>query len=185
MKNIFWGFFIMVLFLGFEIKAQSSNPLSAYPAVSDILDADLLLIQTDSSGYKVWRKLTGAVLKSALAAAAAKDTLSAAWGMKDTVTTGDVGGWEVPYDIVIVKVSGYTDENTVTFNIEERGNTTPNSAGTDVMTSDLVADANHEEVTGAGLSNATIAKNSYLVPTISSCGDAALFMITIKYVKVY
>lgn len=114
------------------------------------------------------------------------DTLSYSWGIMDTVTTGDLPGWKVPTDITIIEVSGYTDANTVTFNIEERTEATPNTAAaTDVMDTDLAADVNQEEASGVDLDNVAIAKDSWLVPTISATGDVAIFGITIRYVKVY
>ena len=48
------------------------------------------------------------------------------------------------YDINITEVCGSTDTGTVTIQFDERGETTPNSAGTDVLTSNLVADNNQQ-----------------------------------------
>lgn len=113
------------------------------------------------------------------------DTLSYSWGIMDTVTTGDLPGWKVPTDITIIEVAGYTDANTTTFNLEERAEATPNTAGTDVMTSDMAADVNQQEAVAIDFANAAIAKDSWLVPTISATGDVAIFSITVRYVKVY
>ncbi len=109
------------------------------------------------------------------------DTLSISWGVLDTTYTGSLTGWKVPNDITITEISAYTDANTVTFNIEERAETTPNSAGTDVIGSDLVADTNQEET--STFTNATIAKNTWLVPTISATGDVSIFTISVRYIK--
>lgn len=109
------------------------------------------------------------------------DTLSISWGVLDTTYTGSLSGWKVPNDITITEISAYTDANTVTFNIEERAETTPNTAGTDVIGSDLVADTNQEET--STFTNATIAKNSWLVPTISATGDVSIFTISVRYIK--
>lgn len=109
------------------------------------------------------------------------DTLSYSWGIMDTTTVGALPGWKVPNNITITEISAYTDANTCTFNLEERGETTPNTAGTDVMSSDLVAD-NDQQETGT-FSNAAIARNAWLVPTISATGDVAIFSITVRYVK--
>lgn len=49
--------------------------------------------------------------------------------------------------VSFVKVRGITDVGTVTFNIEFRGENTPDAVGTDILTSDLVADATGEETT--------------------------------------
>lgn len=110
------------------------------------------------------------------------DTLSVSIGAMDTVLTGDYPGWKVPNNITITEVSAYTNSGTVTFNIEERGETTPNTAGTDVMTSDLVADTDQQETTT--FSNATLDKNDWMALVITSItGDPTLFGVTIYYVK--
>lgn len=109
------------------------------------------------------------------------DTLSFTWGVMDTTTVGTLPGWKVPFNITIIELSAYTDANTCTFNIEERAETTPNTAGTDVMASDLVADNDQQEQTS--FSNATIDINDWLVPTISATGDVSIFSITVRYVK--
>lgn len=109
------------------------------------------------------------------------DTLAISWGILDTTYTGSLSGWKVPNDITITEISAYTDANTCTFNLEERGETTPNTAGTDVMGSDLVADNNQQET--SSFTNANIAKNTWLVPTISATGDVSIFSITIRYIK--
>ncbi len=109
------------------------------------------------------------------------DTLSISWGVLDTTYAGSLSGWKVPNDITITEISAYTDANTVTFNLEERAETTPNTAGTDVIGSDLVADTNQEET--STFTNATIAKNSWLVPTISATGDVSIFTISVRYIK--
>lgn len=109
------------------------------------------------------------------------DTLTFSWGIMDTVTTGDLPGWKVPYNITLLELSSFTDANTTTFNLEERAETTPNTAGTDVLASDQVADNDQQEATS--FSNAAIAKDTWLVPSISATGDVALLSITVRYVK--
>jgi len=100
----------------------------------------------------------------------------------DTVTTGDYVGRKIENNITITEVSAYTNTGTVTFNIEERGETTPNTAGTDVMTSDLVADDNQQETTT--FSNSGIARDSWLILNVTSkTGDPTIFGVTIRYVK--
>jgi hypothetical protein len=110
-----------------------------------------------------------------------EDTLTWVYGEKDTVLVQDGIGWKVPYDITIIEVASYTDANTVTFNLEERAEATPNTAGTDVMTSDLVADNNQQE-TGT-FTNASIAKDAWLTPVVSATGDVAVWGVTVRYVK--
>lgn len=110
------------------------------------------------------------------------DTLSKSWGVMDTVTTGDYTGWKVDNNITITEISAYTNTGTVTFNLEERVETTPNTAGTDVIGSDLVADDDQQE-TGT-FTNAAIDRDDWLVPTVTSIsGDPTIFTITVRYVK--
>lgn len=120
-------------------------------------------------------------MDSLLALAGRVDTLCYSWGIMDTVITGDLIGYKVESNITIVKVSAYTDANTVTFNLEERVATTPNTAGTDAMASDLVADTDQQEQTS--FSNANFAKNTWICPTISATGDVARFGVTVWYIK--
>lgn len=109
------------------------------------------------------------------------DTLTQWWGLMDTVIVEDLPGWKVPYDITIIEIAGYTDANTTTFNVEERAEGTPNTAGTDAMASDLVADNDQQEQTS--FDNAGFAKDTWMVPTISATGDVSKFNITVRYVK--
>lgn len=104
------------------------------------------------------------------------------WAVMDTIKTGGetLPGWKVPANITITKISAYTNANTVTFNVEERAATTPNTAGTDVLTSDLIADSDQQESTT--FSNAGIAVNTWLVPSVTSASGAiALFSVTVTY----
>lgn len=112
-----------------------------------------------------------------------KDTMTISWGIMDTVTVGILPGWKVPYDITIVDISSFTDANTTTFNIEERVMATPNTAGTDAISSDQVADNNNQVTTS--FTNAVFSKDTWAVPTISATGDVATLSITMRYVKVY
>lgn len=116
------------------------------------------------------------------------DTLSFSWGLGmgnsalDTITTGTLPDIKLPNNITITEITGYTNTGTVTFNIEIRGETTPNTAGTDIMASDLVADNDQQEQTS--FSQATATRNQRLTPTISAvASDPTLFGITVRYVK--
>lgn len=110
------------------------------------------------------------------------DTLSVSFGVMDTVTTGDYPGWKVPNNITVTEVAAYTNTGTVTFNLEERAETTPNTAGTDLIGSDLVADDDQQE-TGT-FSNATLDRNDWLVMNVTSItGDPTIFSVTIRYIK--
>jgi hypothetical protein len=109
------------------------------------------------------------------------DTLCYNWAYVDTVTTGDMVGYKVESNITIVQVAAYTDANTVTFNIEERVATTPNTAGTDAMAADLVAD--NDQQTQTSFDNADFTKGTWICPTISATDDVARFSITVWYIK--
>jgi hypothetical protein len=99
----------------------------------------------------------------------------------DTVKTGGetVWSWKVPYAITITQVSAYTDANTVTFQLEERAAATPNTTGTAVMTSSLVADNNEQTTTS--FTNAGQAANTWLTAVVSAAGDVSRFCVTIWY----
>lgn len=62
--------------------------------------------------------------------------------------------------VTILRVSASTDQGTATLQFDERVESTPNTGGTDVLTSALVAD-NNTEVTTA-FANAGIAANAVL-----------------------
>lgn len=92
----------------------------------------------------------------------------------------DYGGWKVPSNITITEVAAYVDGNTATFNLEERAEITPNTPGTDVLTADLVADGTQEESTG--FSNASIAADNWLVPSLSAVDSGTeQLSITVRY----
>ncbi len=100
----------------------------------------------------------------------------------DTITTGSFGGIKIENNYTITEVSAYTNTGTITFNIEERAEVTPNTTGVDVITSDLVADTDQQE-TGT-FSNAAIDINDWLVLTIVSItGDPTVFSVTVRGVK--
>jgi len=109
------------------------------------------------------------------------DTLSFYWGVQDTVLEEDLVGYKIPWDATIIEISSYTDNNTTTFNIEERGESTPNSAGTDALAADQVADTNGEQATS--FSNADFTEGTWITPSISTTGDVARFSIAVKVVK--
>lgn len=71
---------------------------------------------------------------------------------------------------------------TVTFNIEERALGSATAVGTDVMTSDLVADSTGEDSTT--FSNSAIAAESYLVVTVTSVtGSPTTFEAMVSYTE--
>lgn len=145
--------------------------------------ASAYLLKSDSTIYLTPSDANSAYATKSHTHTEFYDTLAISFGIMDTVTTGDYVGRKIENNITITEIAAYTNTGTVTFNIEERGETTPNTAGTDVMTSDLVADDNQQETTT--FSNSGIARDSWLVLNVTSkTGDPTIFGVTIRYVKV-
>jgi len=158
-------------FTGYTTYYNTTNPLKPTGGAHLYsLNGDLVIMDSDSN-------ITNLTNPSFF------DTVNVAvLGTMDTVTTGDYVGIEMPNNYTITKVSAYTNSGTVTFNIEERGETTPNTAGTDVMTSDLVAD-NDKQVTTT-FSNADVIRNNYLTLVVTSItGDPTIFGVTVRGIK--
>ncbi|MEK9811018.1 MAG: hypothetical protein VW362_11265, partial [Candidatus Nanopelagicales bacterium] len=94
--------------------------------------------------------------------------LPSAWDVKtlsfalDSPVTGDAGTiqWEAPTAITITQVDCSTDTGTATIQLDERVLTTPNTAGTDVMSSTLVCDNNNQQT--ATFANAGIAVSALI-----------------------
>ena len=108
-------------------------------------------------------------------------TQSVNFTVLDTVKTGGeiVWAWKTPYAITITEIASYTDANTVTFNIEQRAEGTPGTAGTDCMSSDQVADTDQQETTS--FADATVPANTWLTCTVSAAGDVGRFCVTIRF----
>ena len=109
------------------------------------------------------------------------DTFTWNWGVMDTVVTGDLPGWKVPFGITVISVSAYTDANTTTFNLEERAAATPNVAGTNLFAADMVAVSTALDSTS--FTNPGFANNTWMVPAISATGDVSIFGVTVEYIK--
>jgi len=110
------------------------------------------------------------------------DTIPIYFGVMDTVTTGDYIPIKIPNNYTVIEISASCNTGTVTFNIEERAETTPYSAGTDIMTSDLVADDNQQETTT--FSNAVLAKNNRVCLVVTSItGDPTIFEVSMVVIK--
>lgn len=71
-----------------------------------------------------------------------------------------------------------TDTSTATINLEERAETTPNTVGTDVASSDVVCDTNSQTAT---LSNTGIDLNDPLAVMISAVGTPGVVNIHVRY----
>lgn len=87
------------------------------------------------------------------------------WPLAAT-TSDDNPQWLAPHAMTITRVDCSTNTGTVTIQLEERTLTTPNSAGTDILTSSLVCDSNNETTTS--FDNASIAANALVSLTVSA-----------------
>lgn len=181
----------LALTIGTNVQAYDAD-LTTYAGITPSANVQTFLGYSDFAAMRVGLGLVigtnvqaydaDLTLWAAITPAIYYDTLTISWGVMDTVTTGDYSGYKVPNNITVTEVSAYTNTGTVTFNLEERAETTPNTAGTDVMTSDLAADSDQQE-TGT-FSNAAIDRNDWLVPAVTSItGDPTIFSITVRYVK--
>lgn len=78
---------------------------------------------------------------------------------------GGIPGPRVPWACTITRLGSYTTAGTVTFNIEDR--TTIGSAGTNILSSDQVADTTGEEVTSS-FNKSSMAAGEYVFVDISA-----------------
>jgi len=90
---------------------------------------------------------------------------------------GDFGHPGVAVAFTVTKVICNTDTGTVTINIEERVSTTPNTAGTDILSTDLVCDSNRQSSCASGcdvntITNAGIDAEDVLALMISAVADS-------------
>lgn len=161
------------LVIGTNVQAYDANLNSPDLALNLVQDSlDIKMNRSEMSGYASASHTHTEFF----------DTLSFNINIADTVITGDNAIWKVPNNITIIEVAFFTNTGTVTGNLEERGETTPNTAGTDVMTSDLTGDTDQQESTT--FSNAGIAKDAWLALVIASkTGNPTLFGANIRYVK--
>ncbi len=108
------------------------------------------------------------------------DNRTLSYSIIDTVKAGDLFRiHEFNYPITIDSVVTNTDAGTHTFNVEHRAHTTPRSAGTDILTADIVADAYEANST---FDDATIPANRPLYHVGSAVsGGADRCDVTIFY----
>lgn len=116
------------------------------------------------------------------------DTLALSWSIGlgnsaiDTITTGTFWLGKIPNNYTATEIAACTNTGTITFNINKRAETTPNTTGTDIMTSSLVADSDQQET--SSFSSATITRNQWLaLSIISITGDPTMFSGSIRYIK--
>lgn len=82
--------------------------------------------------------------------------------------------------VTVTDITGETDTGTVTFNIEERAHGSAETAGTDLMAADLVAD--DDGVATQTFSNSAIAANSWLTFAASSIASSPTKLwVTVSY----
>lgn len=107
-------------------------------------------LQNDGSGNLSWSGLSSTQLKRQMEYAILSPTASS-----------DITEIRIPWTCTVKRLGSVTDTGTVTFNIEER--TTIGSTGTDILSSDQVADSTGEEVTSSfNLSTLTAGRYRYL-----------------------
>jgi len=90
---------------------------------------------------------------------------------------GDFGHPGVAVAFTVTKVICNTDTGTATINIEERVSTTPNTAGTDILSTDLVCDSNRQSSCASGcdvntITNARIDAEDVLALMISAVANS-------------
>lgn len=85
-----------------------------------------------------------------------------------------IGQIRIPWNCTVTRIDANVQGGTsCTFNIEERG--TLGSAGTNILSSDMVADANGESVTSS-FNNSSLAAGNYLTIDISAVSGAVDFV---------
>ncbi len=86
----------------------------------------------------------------------------------------------VPFACTITRITHITDTGTVTWNLEERAEATPNTAGTDVYASDEVSSTTNSVDTS--FANASLAAHSWLHLSASAIGSSPTkFWIAITF----
>lgn len=171
-----------------ETPITIDQSFTSYITVDDTDDVSFGIYKSTLDAWANYQSATVITLKRNTIRTYVDTIKVAGWGMGmgnaeiDTITAGSFGGIKMSDNYTILEVAAYTNTGTVTFNVEERGQTTPNTTGTDVMTSDLVADNNQQET--STFSNSAIAKDNWLVLTIVSItGDPTIFNVTVRGVK--
>lgn len=84
---------------------------------------------------------------------------------------------KIPAAVTITEIAGCTDSGTADFNVEERAETTPNTAGTDAMAADLQATSTQAEQTS--FANAGFAANTWMTVTVSAVSSGVNLDITV------
>ena len=90
-----------------------------------------------------------------------------------------------PYALTVTECAGYTNTGGVYINVEERAETTPNTAGPDLIPyGDMGIDTDQQELTSFTSGNPGFAANTWMVLTISSVtGSPTLMAVNVKFTK--
>jgi len=117
---------------------------------------------------------------AAAAAGGATTTFSKMIYIEDPTASDSFPLCHIPKAATIVAVRAITDVGTVDFNIEERGNLTPDQAGTDINTGEMVATVSGLEDTS--FSNSAIAEDSWLTYAASAVASSPTKLwVTVEY----
>lgn len=101
------------------------------------------------------------------------------WWRIDSPSVSGYAGPRIYQDCTVVKVSAFVVGGTsVDLNVEERASSTPGTAGTNLMSSELVADADGADTTS--FSNADLAADNWLWVDVSAVdGSVSQLLITV------
>ena len=151
------------------------------PSFGAIVSADLNITATGCTNQVVEDISSGGVgtcvtvstghVSTALKSASKSVTIDA-----PTTSATNKIQWEFPSAITITEVVCSTDTGTVTIQLDERARATPNTAGTNVLTSSLVCDSTSEATTtftNAGIA-ADVPLNLQITAVASSPGVARI-----------
>ncbi len=124
--------------------------------------------------------LDGTVTRDDVEAEIITDTFG--WTFEDPVSSDNFSAMKLPFAYTITEIACHTNTGTADINVEERAEATPNTAGTDAMSSELVCDSNQQET--ASFSNAGFAANTWPTLTVSAVASSPTkITITVRYIK--
>jgi len=150
-----------------------------------MFDADSDTLRFNPSKAKVLEYSDGGISLASIDSSggmhSALDDKEYSFSILDTCKSSDQFGLlKLAKAITITEIAGFTNTGTVTFNIEQRGETTPNTTGTDVLSADLVADNDQQESTS--FNDATVPANTWLYYSASAAASGPQRLtVTIRY----
>lgn len=135
----------------------------------------------DSTANELTARINGANVALGAGGGAAA-TYTKSWNISNpsTAESGDPQ-FTIPFAATVTRVwCNITDSTSVTINLDERAEATPNTAGTAVLTSSLVCDTNGEVTTT--FSNASIAQRVPVALTVSAVsGTPRALRVHVEY----